>query len=205
VTDSDSIYRTIWRAIRSPEPHPALRVTLSIVSALLLLAVAMFAAWAYARTTTRGYAREEHVAVAIIVAAVAWIGALFFLWAPVRRGRGFAMALFTTLAIAVATIGGMILVEETVRRDEEFLMTTVFLLGLALAILAWLPVFMRLSRGRPVVGPDDLVQVNCPGCDYSLIGLRDLRCPECGLEFTIDELIRAQNYAQPPEPPATDV
>ena len=203
MADTENIYRTIWRAVRSPEPHPALRVTLSLVSALGLLAAAMFMAWVFAQTTQRGRIRDAHIAIAIILASAGWLGTLIFIWKPIRRGRNLAMALFTTLAIAVATIGGMVLIEVTVRPDEEFLMATVFLLGLALAILAWLPLFTRLSRGRSVVGPDNLVQVSCPGCDYSLIGLRDLRCPECGLEFTIDELIRAQNYDRLPESSTT--
>ena len=53
----------------------------------------------------------------------------------------------------------------------------------------------RLLRGKSVVGPDNQVRVHCPSCGYSLIGLRNLRCPECGTEFTIDELIRSQGYS----------
>lgn len=34
--------------------------------------------------------------------------------------------------------------------------------------------------------------VACPLCGYSLAGLREARCPECGSEFTLDQLLAAQ-------------
>ncbi len=34
-----------------------------------------------------------------------------------------------------------------------------------------------------------------PGCGYSLVGLETCQCPECGAAFTIDQLIRDQDYA----------
>jgi uncharacterized paraquat-inducible protein A len=32
----------------------------------------------------------------------------------------------------------------------------------------------------------------CPTCGYNLTGLKSTRCPECGSEFTLDQLIAAQ-------------
>ncbi len=40
----------------------------------------------------------------------------------------------------------------------------------------------RTARGAPP---------HCPRCGYSLVGLRQCRCPECGTEFSLDELWRA--------------
>jgi len=34
--------------------------------------------------------------------------------------------------------------------------------------------------------------VHCPKCRYSLTGLREARCPECGEAFTLDALFAAQ-------------
>jgi hypothetical protein len=31
--------------------------------------------------------------------------------------------------------------------------------------------------------------LNCPKCDYPLRGLPEYRCPECGLQFNIDDLV----------------
>ena len=44
-----------------------------------------------------------------------------------------------------------------------------------------------LRRERPVT-------VACPRCRYSLVGLESTTCPECGERFTIDAIIRAQEY-----------
>ncbi len=37
--------------------------------------------------------------------------------------------------------------------------------------------------------------VVCPTCGYSLTGLHEARCPECGAEFTLDSLYAAQPAA----------
>ncbi|MDB5303490.1 MAG: hypothetical protein JWM97_1039, partial [Phycisphaerales bacterium] len=34
--------------------------------------------------------------------------------------------------------------------------------------------------------------VVCPTCGYNLTGLTATRCPECGSQFTLDELMAAQ-------------
>lgn len=34
--------------------------------------------------------------------------------------------------------------------------------------------------------------VSCPTCGYNMTGLREARCPECGLSFTLDELLTSQ-------------
>ena len=37
-----------------------------------------------------------------------------------------------------------------------------------------------------------LQKVYCPKCAYDMRGQRDLRCPECGTEFSIGELLELQ-------------
>ena len=34
--------------------------------------------------------------------------------------------------------------------------------------------------------------VVCPNCGYNLTGLREARCPECGAQFTLDQLLSDQ-------------
>jgi hypothetical protein len=51
--------------------------------------------------------------------------------------------------------------------------------------------FERLAGLGP--GPT----VSCPVCGYSLAGLREARCPECGTHFTLDQLLAAQSHAAP--------
>ena len=33
------------------------------------------------------------------------------------------------------------------------------------------------------------IDVTCPACGYSLVGLSECRCPECGEQFTIEQLL----------------
>jgi hypothetical protein len=194
--ENESFYISLWRSLRAPEPNLAMRLAMSIVAALVLGAGGIVAAWAYAQFYGNGYVRDEQAAVAMSLAGASWFVVLILIWRPMRYGRQIAVPTITTLAIIVAAIGGSVAIDELLnRRDEEMLILAVLLLGGAVIILVWLPTAQRLLRGRPVVGPDDLVLVSCPGCGYSLIGLRNLRCPECGTEFTIDELIRAQDYS----------
>lgn len=46
----------------------------------------------------------------------------------------------------------------------------------------------RLERLAALGGP----AVACPICGYSLAGLYEPRCPECGSRFTLDQLVAAQ-------------
>lgn len=194
--ENENIYLSLWRSLRSPEPNLVLRVGVSLATGLLLTAACIAGAWSYAQFAASGYVRDEQAAVAMSLAGACWFVVLILMWRPMRYGRRIVVPTISTLAIIVAAIGAGVAIDELLnRRDEEMLIAAVFLLGGAVIILVWLPTTQRLVRGRPVVGPDDLVLVNCPQCGYSLIGLRDLRCPECGTEFTIDELIRAQDYS----------
>jgi hypothetical protein len=194
--ENESFHLSLWRTLRAPEPNLAMRLAMSIVAALVLGAAGIAAAWAYAQFYGNGYVRDEQAAAAMSLAGACWFLVLILIWRPMRHGRQIAVPTITTLAIIVAAIAGSVAIDELLNlRDDEMLMFAVVLLGAAAVILVWLPTAQRLLRGRPVVGPDDLVRVNCPRCGYSLIGLRDLRCPECGTEFTIDELIRSQDYS----------
>lgn len=39
----------------------------------------------------------------------------------------------------------------------------------------------------------------CPNCRYSLVGVTERRCPECGREFTLDELGISASDLKPPD------
>jgi uncharacterized paraquat-inducible protein A len=44
----------------------------------------------------------------------------------------------------------------------------------------------RLDRSAAAGG------IVCPTCGYNLTGLKGSRCPECGVEFTLDQLLAGQ-------------
>lgn len=41
------------------------------------------------------------------------------------------------------------------------------------------------------------ITVRCPLCSYDLTGLSEARCPECGEQFTLDELVKSQPFPTP--------
>lgn len=78
--------------------------------------------------------------------------------------------------------------------NQEVVATTLLLLPL-FALAAWFAGTARLWRetGAKLTDADAGSLENalrCPQCDYSLMGLRESRCPECGWTTTVDDLVR---------------
>ena len=53
----------------------------------------------------------------------------------------------------------------------------------------------RAARLRRA-GADTIV---CPACGYNLTGLREARCPECGAQYTLNELLAGQTSREAAE------
>ena len=73
--------------------------------------------------------------------------------------------------------------------------------GSVLAPLLWLVATVFVWRDEHTSLPVTAVNaasVVCPACSYSMTGLTEARCPECGRRFTLDEL-----YAGQPQQRAT--
>jgi hypothetical protein len=102
----------------------------------------------------------------------------------VRQSFGIGLA---ALIVAVAIAIPLGLVEEGFG----------YFMGSAIAPMLWVvaTIFIwresaaeRTERLR-ASGRDGVV---CPTCGYNLTGLTSTRCPECGTQFTLDELMAAQ-------------
>lgn len=50
---------------------------------------------------------------------------------------------------------------------------------------------LSVRRGRPAATAEE---VPCPNCGYNLRGLKEARCPECGCEYTIEQLVTADRH-----------
>jgi hypothetical protein len=69
-------------------------------------------------------------------------------------------------------------------------------LAACLSIFTWLTCVCIIWRDRAA----DLTTMNdtaerdvaCPKCRYAMTGLREARCPECGEQYTLDQLFAAQ-------------
>ena len=133
--------------------------------------------------------------IAGIGAVFAWVRA--YAAATQRRGpaeHGSLVGLMgVSIGIGVITVVGAILTDRALRFQEEFLIAAVICLGVAAFVAVWLPPIARLEL-HSVRGRDGEVRVYCPKCGYSLVGLTELRCPECGERFTLDQIIAAQSY-----------
>lgn len=210
-----------WRGLRTGQIGVGSRIALSLACGLLLFAAGLAAAWLvpHLKATTRGAGsggfrprlRDEELFLILGVTGISWCLLLAFLWGTLwrsqrRRWNRLLAPALCTLALGIATVVGSLLIDHWVRNDEEILIAAFCLVMGACAILLWLPALHRLFAPRPVLNAEDQVNVHCPACGYTLIGLQELRCPECGTRFTIDELIRAQNYggAAPVKPRGPD-
>ena len=69
--------------------------------------------------------------------------------------------------------------------------------GTTSTILLWLVATCFIWRESPTeraqrLGSSGRDSVVCPTCGYNLTGLKEPRCPECGSEFTLDQLLASQ-------------
>ena len=64
-------------------------------------------------------------------------------------------------------------------------------LVLLVVFLIWRDGYIRGWRTARVHPP------RCPGCGYNLSGLRQCRCPECGKEYTLEELFQTAIMTTP--------
>jgi hypothetical protein len=73
-------------------------------------------------------------------------------------------------------------------RGPEFSAFIGSLVGLAL----WPVMAVILWRETPEERRRRTLKVSCPACGYDLQGLTECRCPECGEQYTIDQLYAGQ-------------
>jgi hypothetical protein len=126
----------------------------------------------------------------IVVAAywtMLWWGTIR--WTARRR-------LWTILAFVAAIICGIIiaiLIDLFIGRHEAF---ALFMASITSPI-SWLiaTVFIwreNADERRDRLGASRTDALVCPTCGYNLTGLESTRCPECGTQFTLNELIASQ-------------
>ncbi|MHC5004079.1 MAG: hypothetical protein ACYTJ0_13255 [Planctomycetota bacterium] len=191
-----------WRPLRedlsSGRAGWAPRVGLSMAAAAAW-AAGVLLAFGLVELTDR-YVSDAIVAGAVAVAGVGWTVSLLWIWAGHRRVGRVVRSGLLVLGIVSVTIPTCVVIEEVTR--AEFLTAGVAMLGLAAVILVAATTPYRARGGRPIEDLSGTVRVDCPGCGYSLVGLDSCHCPECGHRCTVDELIRAQDYAVLRDPAA---
>jgi hypothetical protein len=97
-------------------------------------------------------------------------------------------------AVAGATVVGVLAGSAVSGIDSGF----GGFVGGVTAILLWLFATVLIWRESPAERVERLgdgggvATLVCPTCGYNLTGLRELRCPECGAQYTLDQLVAAQ-------------
>lgn len=189
-TSSDERGPSLWRDLREGRAGVIPRLGLS-----LCLGVAIFAAGVLLAAVLDEFADldEAHIAVIVAVGGVLWCAGLLWLWAGMRRVGHIVRSVVIVIGVWVVVAALSALAAEATRNEEAFITAFVFL-GIAATLTIGTFTVYGMMRGKPVQLPTGTVNVSCPGCGYSLVGLHEPVCPECGSRFTIDELIRLQNY-----------
>ena len=109
-------------------------------------------------------------------------------WTPLRIAR-------TGYAAAGSVVVGVVLGALTDQLDHGFgyFIGTVVppLLWVAATVLVWRETDAERAARLRAQGRGDRPAIPCPTCGYDMTGLKSTRCPECGSEFTVDELLAA--------------
>lgn len=193
----------VLRHLRTRDVGILPRIVLSLATGVFIAALLLAGAWLAAALLGKGlrppYNRfdvDEYIAtIAIALGGCAWLAVLHWIWRGAGRGRFPLGPILATLAIAIATSVGVVLIDEAVRSSEEILMAAAILLAVGIVFLIWLPCIQRELGRRSILTDQARLNIACPACSYSMIGLRESRCPECGTNYTIDELVLAQQFA----------
>jgi hypothetical protein len=116
----------------------------------------------------------------------------FWTWRPTivwnkRRMRR------TLVAVAVALLAGIVIggMGWTVDQDLGAMLGSAAapLAWLAASVVAWRETDEERAKRLGKLSAEDIV---CPTCGYSLTGLTEARCPECGTQYTLSELLASQ-------------
>ncbi|MCG3126079.1 MAG: hypothetical protein CHACPFDD_00908 [Phycisphaerae bacterium] len=191
-----SSYGSIWFSVFSAQAGTGVRFMVSLIAGLQLAAAGVGVPWLLALLSQRGL-RDEQVLLGLLAAGVVWFGVLAWIWRRSGPHQPLLRPILLTAALILIAFFGSIMIDEAIRNEEPAIAAWLLFLSSVLAIV-WLPTIARGRLSRAVFNADETVDVSCPACGYSLIGLHELRCPECGTAFTIDELIAAQGYGQSP-------
>lgn len=74
--------------------------------------------------------------------------------------------------------------------------------GTTVAPLSWLVMttfVWRESTAERAERAAGVGAIACPSCGYNLTGLKGTRCPECGTEFTLDQLLPSRRDLRVPD------
>jgi hypothetical protein len=135
-------------------------------------------------------------AVSLVVFFPLWRGVVA--WTPRRRASTVRTAVYAALLAAAQAVGWFVLFADPERSsaiaDAGIVFTTL------LVMIVWVIVWIETPAERTKrLGVHGIAKALCPNCRYDMSGLTNLRCPECGLEYSLAGLIEeTSRRAVPP-------
>ncbi len=145
------------------------------------------------------YGRDREVICFIVAGGLSWLfiaGYWVLLWFKSVQWSGGRVGL-TIGAVGAALIVAGIAGSMTSPIDPSFGAfvgsVTAPLLWLVGTIFAWRETAAERAARMDNSGRDAIV---CPTCGYNLTGLKESRCPECGTQFTLDQLLVRQPHRE---------
>ena len=183
--------RSLWSDLHRGHAGCIVRAALSLASAVAVIGCVVAFGGLLATGTTQNF--DEIMLVAAGLAVLVWGAALYWIWSGYRRWKHTLRTVFSIVLVWGVTFPVMVIMFEFVR--NEAVVAACVLLAIAASILLITISAYTHTAGRTIRNSAGAVQVHCPQCSYSLVGLSSCACPECGTAFTIDQLIGAQEYA----------
>jgi len=187
---------SLWSALRRSDSGWPPRLAASIITGLACSSLGLLGAWGVSFSVlNRHYPPDRYIGIGQLIAGLTWICCLGLIWRNRvgRRATTKAVLLTAVLIVVASSIG--LAIDRSISKQGQIIYLGIILFSIAIGISIWWPVAMTRWGGRPIRSGEGHIDVACPSCGYALNGLRELRCPECGTTFAIDELIEAQRYA----------
>ena len=203
----DTVDSSLWRELADGTAGVGVRVVVTLAAAALLSGGALVLAY----VISSPYVPDDLLATLFLLAGLAFLAITGWVWSRSMRSRAIALPIVITMGLATLAVAGGVWVEESLGGDTEVAIGGIVLLAFAGALLVWLRAIRRFRVHRPMRNRQDgMLDIRCPTCDYRMVGLRESRCPECGTDYTLDELLGRQGFglklagapAAPTRPPA---
>lgn len=183
-----------------PRVVARLLITILLVPIAIVFHVAVGGLCSYLAYSVGGIWPDTEVLQAVlIVVGLAIAGtvslAVFWLlwrgvvaWTPRRRAYTWRIAIYAALLAAAQAVGWFVVFADPEKSsaiaDAGIVLIT--LLVMIVWVIVWIETPAERTKRLSVYG---IAKALCPNCRYDMSGLTNLRCPECGQEYSLGGLI----------------
>lgn len=174
--------------------HPRIGATFLLIPLAIAIEMTLYVVMGLLMSTMRSTSPVLTIALIIglifLPALMTYFGTLIIWspvvrWTPSRRIRTLAISVLFVLALA--TLGVLLFIWQS----SPLSYTAP---GLALLLACIAVVVLNLLWYTPPQARGDADGVICPTCGYDLRGQNSCRCPECGTEYKLGELMANRRH-----------